>query len=120
MLTDFGFTLASIELLFIAIGRRYWAYDAGRAALNFHGFCDALLTISERKISITRRSMQELLAFILEHCEYHLRKARSEVVRKPKRILSKRATLSSKYSFAVDAKIRHESNIKTLLQGSIV
>lgn len=120
MLTDFGFTLAAIELLFIAVARRYWAYDAGKTALNFHGFCDALLAVSQRKVSMPRRSMHELLLCILEHCEFHVEKAPTEIVRKPSRMLNKRTLFTSNFSYLLDAKLRHQSSIKNFLQDPLI
>ena len=120
MLTDFGFTLASMELLFIHIARRYWVYDTGRAALNFHGFCDALLEISRRKLTMQRRSMQEVLLYILKHCELHVEKPYIDMARKPVRMLNKRPVLNRTEPYSVETKIHLQSSMKSLLQGPLV
>ena len=72
-LTEFGFTLAAFDIMFINMSRRHPACDTGRASLNFNGFCESLIAIGHKKFSLTmRREPVQILLTVLKHCEQHL------------------------------------------------
>ena len=72
-LTDFGFTLAAFDIMFINMSRRHPASDSGRASLNFNGFCESLIAIGHKKFSLgMRREPVQILLNVLKHCEKHL------------------------------------------------
>lgn len=71
-LTDFGFTLAAFDIMFINMSRRYPACDSGRT-LNFNGFCESLIAIGHKKFTLSmRREPVQILLNVLKHCEQHL------------------------------------------------
>lgn len=73
-LTEFGFTLAAFDIMFINMSRRYPACNSGRAALSFNGFCESLIAIGHKKFSLTMRlEPVQILLTVLKHCEQHLR-----------------------------------------------
>ena len=73
-LTDFGFTLAAFDIMFINMSRRHPACETGRASLNFNGFCESLIAIGHKKFALTmRREPALILLTVLKHCEQHLR-----------------------------------------------
>ena len=73
-LTDFGFTLAAFDIMFINMSRRHPASETGRASLNFNGFCESLIAIGHKKFALTmRRNPVQILLTVLIHCEQHLR-----------------------------------------------
>lgn len=75
-LTDFGFTLAAFDIMFINMSRRHPASDSGRASLNFNGFCESLIAIGHKKLALTmRREPVQILLNVLNHCEQHLGKS---------------------------------------------
>ncbi|XP_068695684.1 tubulin polyglutamylase TTLL11-like [Montipora foliosa] len=72
-LTDFGFTLAAFDIMFINMSRRHPVGDSGRAALSFNAFCESLIAIGHKKFSLTMRlEPVEILLTVLKHCEQHL------------------------------------------------
>ena len=73
-LTDFGFTLAAFDIMFINMSRRHSACDSGRPSLNFNGFCECLIAVGHKKFAVTmRREPVQILVTVLEHCEGHLK-----------------------------------------------
>lgn len=98
-LTDFGFTLAAFDIMFINMSRRHPACESGRASLNFNGFCESLIAIGHKKFALTmRREPVQILLNILKHCEQHLGKSMDAASRRrmaePPSKLSDRKLLS--------------------------
>ena len=76
-LTDFGFTLASIEILFINMSRRCLSGDNPRASLDFNSFCEALLIVGQKKCGASQKYEPiDTLLTILRHCEANLDKSK--------------------------------------------
>ena len=72
-MTDFGFTLASFDIMFINMSRRHPGCESGRASLNFHGFYESLIAIGHKKFALTmRKEPVQILLNVLKHCEHHL------------------------------------------------
>lgn len=75
-LTEFNYTLAAMDILFINISRRYSACENGRASLDFHAFVEMLFAVSNRRLGIQGRKPIEVLRYIIRHCEMYLEKPR--------------------------------------------
>ena len=72
-LTDFGFSLAAFDIMFINMSRRHPGSESGRASLNFNGFCESLIAVGHKKFALTmRKEPVQILLNVLNHCEQHL------------------------------------------------
>ncbi|EDO36510.1 predicted protein [Nematostella vectensis] len=117
-LTDFGFTLAALDILYINMSRRYSDTDSGRASLDFNGFYESLLAIGQRRLAPQGREPISVLRYVLRHCEMHLEKPAKRCrpqafARSPRSpLLSIRRQLSS--SFMLVSSPEHSKDIITL------
>ena len=82
-LTDFGFSLAAFDIMFINMSRRHPGSESGRASLNFSGFCESLIAVGYKKFALTmRKEPVQILLKVLNHCENHLGKAANASTRR--------------------------------------
>lgn len=97
-LTDFGFSLAAFDIMFINMSRRHPGSESGRASLNFNGFCESLIAVGHKKFELTmRKEPVQILLNVLNHCEQHLNATNASTRRRmaePPSKLSDRKLLS--------------------------